>query len=146
MEIIKNINTGQLKEIISNRYPYLLIDFALEIVPGVRAKAYKNMSANEWFFAVHFPEEPMMPGMLQVEAMLQTLSLTVLSLRENQGGQIRCCSADKIRLKKHVVPGMRLDIEAELVSYENGVAKGSVIGRIGNEEACSAQFTFEVKS
>ena len=141
--IIKEQNIHKIKEILPNRYPFLLIDYIVEVVPGQYARAYKNLTANEWFFPVHFPEEPVMPGMIQVEALLQTLSLAILSMDENRGKAIRCLSANKIRLKKKVVPGERIDIVAEIVSFDSGVAKGIARGMVSNEEVCTAELVLE---
>lgn len=139
---MSELSIAQIKEYTSSRYPYLLIDKVTGLVPGVSAAGYKNLTANEWFFPVHFPEEPMMPGMIQMEALLQMLSLTVLSLEGNKGRSIRCMSAKKISLKKRVTPGNRLDITAELVSFENGRAEGKAKGYIDNEIACEGEFVF----
>lgn len=143
-KILGNMGMRQLKEYLANRYPYLLIDKATEVIPGVSAKGYKNMTANEWFFPVHFPEDPMMPGMIQMEALLQMLSLTVLTLKGNQGLVVRGVAADKIRLKRRVTPGCRLEIEAELISWDAGIAVGKAQGYIDGKEACSGEFTFKL--
>lgn len=139
---MSELSITQIKDYTSSRYPYLLIDKVTELVPGVRASGYKNLTANEWFFPVHFPEEPMMPGMIQMEALLQMLSLTVLSLDGNKGRPVRCMSANKISLKRRVAPGSRLDITAELISYENGRAEGKAKGYINGRVACEGEFTF----
>lgn len=131
-----------LKQLLPNRYPYLLVDRITELEPGKYARGYKNLTANEWFFPVHFPEEPMMPGMLQTEAMLQMLSLTVLALEGNAKKIIRVTSADKLRFRKRVVPGKRMDIDAELVDWDGKDGKGTTKGTVDGEEACSAEFTF----
>ena len=68
-----------------NRHPYLLIDFAEEVIPGVSAKGYKDLTLNDWFFKVHFPGDPNMPGMLQIEALVQMCALIVLTLPGNKG-------------------------------------------------------------
>ena len=144
MRILKNLNTQEIKKYLANRYPYLLIDAATEIEVGVRAKGYKNLTANEWFFPVHFPEEPIMPGMLQMEALLQMLSLTVLTMDGNAQKSVRGRSGTQIKLKKRVVPGDRLDIEATLTSFENNIAVGEAKGFVGAEEVCSGKFVFTV--
>ena len=68
-----------------NREPYLLIDFATEIIPGKSAKGYKDLGNDEWFFKVHWPSDPNMPGMLQIEALIQMCALSILSLPGNKG-------------------------------------------------------------
>lgn len=143
-KVIVDLGICQLKKYLPNRYPYLLIDKATEVIPGVSAKGYKNVTANEWFFPVHFPEDPLMPGVIQMEALLQMLSLTVLTLEGNQGLAVRGVAADQIRLKRRVVPGSRLDIEAELLSWENGIAVGNAKGYIGENEVCYGELTFKL--
>lgn len=143
-EMMVDIGIHQLKKYLANRYPYLLIDKATEVIPGDRARGYKNMTANEWFFPVHFPEEPMMPGMIQMEALFQTLSLTVLTLEGNRGFVVRGVSADKIRLKRRVTPGCCLEIEAKLISWDGKIAVGMAKGYVDGIEACSGEFTFKL--
>ena len=139
---MKDLTIFEIKELLSSRYPYLLIDRVTELIPGVRAQGYKNLTANEWYFPVHFPEEPMMPGMIQMEALLQMLSLTVLSQEGNAGRAVRCEYADKIRLRKRVVPGKRLDIVAELERWEDEKAYGKAKGYLDGEIACEGEFRF----
>lgn len=133
---------ADIKRLLPNRYPYLLVDRVTELIPGKCAKGYKNLTANEWYFPVHFPEEPMMPGMLQAEALLQLLSLTVLSLEGGSGKVIKVIFADKLRFRKRVVPGKRLLMEAELMQWDGNVGRGTVKGSIDGDEACSAEFEF----
>ena len=77
-----------------NRYPYLLIDFAEEVIPGVNAKGYKDLTRKDWFFECHWPGDPNMPGMLQIEALIQMGALTVLTLPGNKG-KIGLCDVRK---------------------------------------------------
>lgn len=137
-----DLRIADIKRLLPNRYPYLLVDRVTELAPGKYAKGYKNLTANEWYFPVHFPEEPMMPGMLQTEALFQTLATTVLSLDENAGKIVRGIGAEKLRFKKRVVPGKRMDIEAVLTEWNGSVGKGNAKGSIDGEEACSAEFEF----
>ena len=101
-----------------NRYPYLLVDVAEEVVPGVSAKGYKNLSINDWFFDCHFPEDPNMPGMLQIEAMVQLCALTILTLDGNKGKVAYLSSASNLKWSRKVVPGDRLDMDTKLVSFK----------------------------
>lgn len=141
-----SLNSQELVKYLPNRYPYLMIDRVEEVIPGKSARGYKNLTANEWFFPCHFPEEPMMPGMIQMEALIQMLSLTVLTLEGNEGQIVNGIAADKIKIKKRVVPGDRLDIESELLSWKRGIAKGVSNGFVTGELACSIEFTFTVPS
>ncbi len=124
-----------------NRYPYLLVDFAEEVIPGVSAKGYKNLSINEWFFKCHFPGDPNMPGMLQIEAMVQLCALTVLTLPGNKGKVAYLTSANNIKLSKKIIPGDRLDMETELISWKRGIGKCKGTGFVKGETACRADFT-----
>lgn len=138
------LESQELQKYLPNRYPYFMIDRATEVVPGVSAKGYKNLTANEWFFPVHFPEQPVMPGMIQIEALAQMLSLAVLTLDGNAGVQIKVISADNIRLRRRVTPGDRLEIDAKINLWENGIVKGKAVGTIDGEEACSAEIIFSL--
>jgi len=139
-----SLGSHELQKFLPNRYPYLMIDRVTEVIPGASAKGYKNLTANEWFFPVHFPEQPMMPGMIQIEALMQMLSLAVLTLEGNAGTQIRVISADSIRLKRRVTPGDRLDINAVITLWKDEIVKGKAVGTIDGEEACSAEIVFSL--
>lgn len=144
MERMVNLGVKEIKNLISTRNPYLLIDKVTEIIPGTSARGYKCLTANEWFFPVHFPENPMMPGMIQMEALLQMLSLTVLAIDGNAGLPIRGIAANNIRLRERVAPGCKMFIESELLSFEDGIAEGTARGIINDHEVCSGSFTFRV--
>ena len=79
------LDKNEIYEYQQNREPYLMIDFATEIVPGKSAKGYKYLSKDEWFFKVHWPNDPNMPGMLQIEALVQMSALSILTLPDNKG-------------------------------------------------------------
>jgi 3-hydroxyacyl-[acyl-carrier-protein] dehydratase len=123
-----------------NRYPYLYVDRITEVVPGKYAKGYKNLSQNEWYFPCHFTEHPNMPGMLQIEALTQVFIMTFLTVPEHVGKMTNFISADKLKFKKRILPGDRLEIETELKSFRRGLAKGIAVGYVDNELACSAEF------
>ena len=94
------LETKEIHEYQKNRYPYLLVDVAEEVVPGVSAKGYKNLSINDWFFDCHFPGDPNMPGMLQIEALVQMCALSILSLPGNKGKVVYLTSANNIKFIK----------------------------------------------
>tara|TARA_B100000686_G_C16740765_1_gene946456 strand:+ start:968 stop:1438 length:471 start_codon:yes stop_codon:yes gene_type:complete len=123
-----------------NRYPYLLIDFAEEIIPGKSAKGYKDLSLDDWWFEVHFPGDPNMPGALQIEAMVQLGALMVTTLPGNKGKVVYLSSANNLRLKKKVLPGDRFNINTELLSWKRGVGKAIGSGYVNNREVCSIDF------
>ena len=124
-----------------NRYPYLLVDIVEEVIPGVSAKGYKNLSINDWFFDCHFPGDPNMPGMLQIEAMVQLSALTILTLDGNKGEVAYLSSASNLKWSRKVVPGDRLDMETKLVSFKRGIARNTGGGSVNGELTCKADFT-----
>ena len=123
-----------------NRSPYLMIDYADEVIPGKSAKGYKDLSEDEWFFKVHWPSDPNMPGMLQIESLVQMCALALLTMPGNRGKLVYLISADKIKLKKKIVPKDRLIIETRINSYKRGIAKCQGEGKVDNKIACSAEF------
>ena len=93
-----------------NRHPFLFVDFVEEVIPGMSAKGYRDLTPEDWFFAVHFPGEPMMPGMLQIEALVQLCALNVLTLPGKKGELVYLTGADNLKFAKKVVPGDRLQM------------------------------------
>lgn len=135
------LDTHAVHEYQRNRYPFLMIDIASEVIPGVSAKGYKNLTINDWFFDCHFKGDPTMPGMLQIEAIVQMCALTILTLPGNKGKIAYISSAKNLVFKKKVLPGHRLDIDTRLHSWKRGVGLCSGTGSINGELACSAEFT-----
>jgi len=123
-----------------NREPYLLIDYASEIIPGVSAKGYKDLKNDEWFFKVHWPSDPNMPGMLQIEALVQMCALSILSLTGNKGKVVYLTSANNIKFIKKIIPNSRLYIETKIKSFKRGLAICEGKGFVQNEMACKAEF------
>ena len=81
----KKLNKTEIKRFQQNRYPYLMVDFITKFIPGEISEGYKDLDNNEWFFKVHWPKDPNMPGMLQIEALVQTAALAILTLPQNKG-------------------------------------------------------------
>ena len=133
-----------MKEILEyqqNRSPYLMIDFVDEVIPGKSAKGYKDLKEDEWFFKVHWPGDPNMPGMLQIESLVQMCAVSLLTMPGNKGKLVYLISADKIKFKKKIIPNDRLIIETHIYSYNRGVAQCQGEGRVNNKIACSAEFS-----
>ncbi len=122
-----------------NRTPYLMIDKATSVIPSKKAYGYKNLSFNEWFFPVHFPGDPCMPGYLQAEALTQMFALTLLTLEGNEGKIALLLYCDKLKLYQKVRPGDRLDLETELISYRHGLAKGNGKAYVDGKLVCSCE-------
>ena len=123
-----------------NREPYLLIDYVDEVIPGKLANGFKDLK-DDWFFKVHWPSDPNMPGMLQMEALVQMAAMTILTMPNNKGKIVYLTSANKLLFKKKIVPGNRLYLKTQLHSWKRGIAKCSGTGMINNKLACSAEFT-----
>lgn len=124
-----------------NREPYLMIDHATEVVPGVSSKGYKDLKKDEWFFEVHWPNDPNMPGMLQIEALVQMSSLAILTLPNNKGKIMYLTSSNNLKFIKKVIPNSRLTIETKIKSFKRGIAMCDGIGMVENDLVCKAEFT-----
>jgi len=123
-----------------NRNPYLMIDEATEIVPGESAKGFKDLNQDEWFFKVHWPTDPNMPGMLQIEALVQMSALSILTLPGNKGKVMYLTSANNLKFIKKILPKSRLDIDTKIKSYKRGLAVCEGKGTVNNEIVCKADF------
>lgn len=138
-EIIKNLNAYDIQQFQQNRYPCFFVDYIEEVIPGKIAKGYKCFSFNEWFFPAHFADEPNVPGFVQIETLTQVFLMTFLTLPGNKGKKTGFVSIKEALFKKKIIPGMRLDVTAELNSYRRGLAIGKSTGYIDDERACSLE-------
>ena len=134
------LNKEQILEYQQNRPPYLMIDFAEEVIPGKSAKGYKDFKEDEWFFKVHWPRDPNVPGMLQIEALVQMSALSILSLPGNKGKVMYLTSANNIKFIKKIIPNKRLYIETKVKSFKRGLAICEGLGLIEKQIACKAEF------
>jgi 3-hydroxyacyl-[acyl-carrier-protein] dehydratase len=116
----------EIRNIIPHRYPFLLVDKVIELEPGKKITAIKNVTANEPFFQGHFPDYPIMPGVLIVEALAQTAGITVAVLEENKGKLGVFSGIDSMKFKRQVVPGDVLKMEAEITAFKLSMAKAKV--------------------
>lgn len=144
INVIKNLDAHSIQQYQQNRYPCFFVDFLEEAVPGKSAKGYKNFTFNEWFFPAHFPDEPNVPGFIQVESLTQVFLMTFLTLPGNEGKKTGFVSIGNARFKKKIVPGDRLDIHAELKSYRRGLAEGTSTGSVNGELACTAELVIAI--
>ena len=138
-----SLNSVELLRFQPNRYPFLMIDHVECVVPGVSASGYKNLTSNEWFFPIHFPGNPNMPGALQLEALAQMLTISITTLPGLEG-KITHALSHKVRFRKEVLPGDRFEIETELVSWSRGVARGIGFGRTNGTIACEAEMLITI--
>ncbi|MFA6001760.1 MAG: 3-hydroxyacyl-ACP dehydratase FabZ [Thermoleophilia bacterium] len=134
----------QIKEIIPHRDPFLFLDEVIELVPGERAVAIKNVRADEPHFKGHFPGRPVMPGVLMIEALAQAGAVVALSLPENQGKLVLFAGIDGVRFKRIVVPGDILRLEVEMTRMRGTIGKGEVRALVDGELACKATLTFMI--
>ncbi len=138
------LDIKQIMEIIPHRQPFLLIDRVTEMVPGQLIKGYKNVSYNEPYFAGHFPQEPVMPGVLQLEALAQLGAVAVLSLEENKGKTAYFAGVNQAKFKHKVVPGDRLDLECEIIKTKGPLGIGAVKATVDGKLACKAEISFMI--
>ena len=135
------MHIADIKAYLPQRYPFLMVDRVLEIELGKRIKAYKNVSTNEEFFQGHFPGKPIMPGVLIIEALAQAAGVLGFKSQEKlpeDGYLYYFVGADHVRLKRPVVPGDQLILEAEIVTVRRGIYKFHCKASVGTELACEA--------
>ncbi len=135
----------QIKEVLPHRYPFLLVDQVKEIEEGKKVTAIKNVTANEPFFPGHFPDYPVMPGVLIVEALAQTGAIAVLGIEENKGKIGFLAGVDKCRFKRQVKPGDQLELVVEIIRMKGPIGKGKGVATVNGEVACEAEITFAIK-
>lgn len=138
------LTTQDIMEVIPHRYPFLLVDRIVELEPGVRAVGEKLVTINEPFFQGHFPDYPVMPGVLIIEALAQTGAVAVLSLPEFKGKIAFFGGVDKVRFRRQVRPGDALRLEVTLEKIRRGVGKGSGTATVEGEVACEGGLLFAV--
>jgi 3-hydroxyacyl-[acyl-carrier-protein] dehydratase len=131
-----------IRELIPHRYPFLLVDRIDEIEPGIRAIGVKNVSQNEPFFQGHFPDYPVMPGVLVVEAMAQVGAVGVLGLEEYRGRLALFAGIDGARFRRQVIPGDVLTMEVEILRLKGRAGRGMGTARVGSERVCEAELLF----
>ncbi|WPX08276.1 3-hydroxyacyl-ACP dehydratase FabZ [Anaerocellum danielii] len=138
-------NIDKILEIIPHRYPFLLVDKIIEVEEGKRAKGVKNVTINEPFFQGHFPGNPVMPGVLIVEAMAQVGAVAMLLKEEFKGKTPFFAGIDKVRFKKVVKPGDVLLIETELISLKGSIGKAKAAAYVDGEIVCEGELLFAIK-
>jgi 3-hydroxyacyl-[acyl-carrier-protein] dehydratase len=136
------LTNNEIKNIIPHRYPFLLVDKVLEVEAGKRIVAVKNVTANEPFFQGHFPEYPVMPGVLIVEALAQTAGIAVAMQEEQKGKLGLFAGIEEMKFKNQVLPGDTLKLEAEILSNRLGVVKAKVLATVDGKTAAEGQIKF----
>lgn len=138
------LNIKEIMEIIPQRAPFLMIDRVEEYVPGESAICYKNVCINEMQFNGHFPGNPIMPGVLIVEALAQTGAIAILSKEENKGKNALFGGIDKMKFKKQVVPGDVLKLEVKIIKQKGTIGVGEAIATVDGNIAAKGELTFAI--
>jgi 3-hydroxyacyl-[acyl-carrier-protein] dehydratase len=135
----------EIEAILPHRDPFLLIDEVVELEPGERVVALKRVRGDEWWFQGHFPDRPVMPGVLIVEAMAQTGAVAVLSQEENRGRIAFFGGIDGVRFKRIVEPGDELELECRLEAVRGPIGKGKATAKVDGQLAARGTLTFAVE-
>lgn len=138
------LDIKQIMDIIPQRPPFLMIDRVEEFVPGKSAIAYKNVTMNEPFFQGHFPGNPIMPGVLMIEALAQTGAVAILSQEETRGKNALFGGVDKLKFKRQVVPGDVLKLEVNIIKQKGPVGVGEAIATVDGKVAVKGELTFAI--
>lgn len=143
---MKNIiDITEILKIIPHRYPFLLIDKIVDIEENKSVTAIKNVTFNENFFQGHFPNQPVMPGVLILEALAQTGAAAMLASEENRGKIAFFAGTDKVRFRRVVVPGDVLELKCEIVKMRSGFGRAKGVAKVDGEIACEAEILFAIK-
>ncbi len=135
------LNKEQIKEIIPHRDPFLLIDEIVELEPGVRAVGKKYLRPDEFWFAGHFPQEPVQPGVLTIEMLAQTGAVCSLSLPENKGRIAYFAGIDKAKFRNKAVPGDTLTLEVEVIKVRGPLAVCKAVATVDGRKIVTAELT-----
>ena len=138
------LDINEIKKILPHRYPFLLVDRIEEMEPGVKAVGYKNVTVNEPFFQGHFPEYPVMPGVLLIEALAQVGAVAILSLEENRGKLAFFGGIKNAKFRKQVVPGDVVRLETEIIKCKGPMGVGKAIATVDGKMAAAAEISFMI--
>lgn len=138
------LTAKEIMEILPHRWPFMLLDTVEKLTPGVRAVAKKCVSYNEPFFQGHFPGEPVMPGVLIIEALAQAGAVAVLSLPENKGKTAYFAAIQSAKFKRKVIPGDVLMLEVEIIRQKGAIGIGKATATVDGKTAVQAELTFAV--
>ena len=138
------LNKEEIKKIIPQREPFLMIDEIEEYTPGESAIGYKNVDESEWYFKGHFPGNPIMPGVLIAESLAQTGAVSILGMEENKGKNALFGGIDKMKFKRQVVPGDTLKLEVKIIKRKGPIGIGEGIATVDGKLAAKGELTFAV--
>lgn len=139
------LDINEIKKILPHRYPFLLVDKIVEFEEDKRIVGVKNVTANEPFFAGHFPDYPVMPGVLIVEALAQVGAVAILSKPEYKGKIALFAGIDKARFRKQVMPGDTLTLEVEVLKLRGSIGKAQGRAYVGEALACEVEMMFAIE-
>jgi len=136
------MDVRQIQSIIPPRPPFLLIDRILEVEPGVRAVGLKNVTMNEPFFTGHFPDYPVMPGVLIVEALAQVGAVAILMVEANRGKIAMFAGIDNLRFRGQVTPGDTLTLSVEIIRLKGPIGKGKAVATVDGRTVVEGEIMF----
>ena len=139
-----SLGIKEIEAILPHRHPFLLIDRIDELEPGMRAVGVKAVTYDEQFFRGHFPGEPVMPGVLILEALAQVGAVAILSVEENKGKTAFFGGVDNVRFRRKVVPGDVLTLTCEIIRTRGNVGVGTALASVNGERAVTAEMTFVI--
>jgi 3-hydroxyacyl-[acyl-carrier-protein] dehydratase len=143
-DIVMPMDAAAIQRVIPHRYPFLLIDRVLELEPGKRIVGLKNVTANEEFFQGHFPDRPIMPGVLIVEALAQAGAVLALSQPEDRGKLPLFAGINNFRFRRPVVPGDQLRLEVEFTMRRGPIGRGQARATVDGLVAAEGELTFAI--
>ncbi|MDF1642877.1 MAG: 3-hydroxyacyl-ACP dehydratase FabZ [Pseudomonadales bacterium] len=135
------LDINEIREYLPHRYPMLLVDRVVELTLGESIVAYKNLTVNETIFQGHFPDHPVFPGVLIIEAMAQAagiLGFKTMDKKPEDGSMYYFVGVDKVRFRRPVIPGDRLDLKAAIISERRGIWKFDCSAEVEGELVCEA--------
>lgn len=145
----ETFDIGAIMKLLPHRYPFLLIDKVLTLVPGEHVVALKNVTINEPYFTGHFPEKPVMPGVMIIEALAQATGVLMVATKNEEhtgdNGSYYFAGIDKARFKQPVIPGDQLFLEAKILRTKQDVWKFATEAHVGERIVCSAEITCAFK-